>query len=109
MNRILTSVAAATAAIGVASAVPAPASANPVIVAPAVAALILGGAVVGGVALGAAVANNHPQGRVMVSDAQPEQTPGPVASSAALDQPQPPCTPSRARIHGVWRNIQICD
>jgi hypothetical protein len=81
-----------------------------VIVAPAVAALILGGAVVGGVALGAVVANNHPQGRVMVSDAQPEQMPGPVVASAApVDQPQQPCRPSRARIHGVWHNIQICD
>jgi hypothetical protein len=117
MNRIITTVAAATATIGVACALPASASANPVILAPAIAALWLGGAVVGGVAVGAII--SHPRGGVLVTsdvpppasapgpDEGPAPAPGPVAS-AAPDQ-HPGCYPSRAKIHGVWHDIQICD
>jgi len=40
-----------------------------------------------------------------------ESPPAPTESRAAFtsaDQSQP-CYPSRARIHGVWHRIQICD
>jgi hypothetical protein len=111
MNRILTTLAAATAVVGVASVIPTQASAQWQ-VAPVVGALIIGGAAVGGVAVGAAVANEHPQGRVMVSDAQPEPAPGPapgpIASAAPPDR-FPGCYPSRAKLHGVWHDIEVCD
>ena len=80
MNRIMTTVAAATATIGVACALPAPASANPVILAPAIAALWLGGAVVGGVAVGAII--SHPRGGVLVTSDVPPPAPAPGPEGA---------------------------
>ena len=117
MNRIMTTVAAATAMIGVACALPAPASANPIVIAPAIAALWLGGAVVGGVAVGAIV--SRPRGGVLVTSDVPPPAPGPNAgpgpdagpgpvAAAAPDQ-RSGCYPSRAKIHGVWHDIEICD
>jgi hypothetical protein len=110
MNRILTSAVAGAAVIGVAAAAPTQASANPVIIAPALLALALGGAVVGGAVVGSAVTNaQHPQGRVLVtSDVGPasaEAAPAQVGEAA----PPPSCRPDRAKVHGVWHNIQICD
>jgi hypothetical protein len=112
MNRLLTTAVAGIATIGVAAAVPAPASANPVIIAPALLALALGGAVVGGAVVGSAVTNaQHPQGRVVVTDNSAPAADGAVAPDASTAPPPaaPGCYPDRAKIHGVWHNIQVCD
>ena len=114
MNRILTTAVAGAAVIGVAAAVPTQASANPVIIAPALLALALGGAVVGSAATNA----QHPQGRVLVTS---DNGPVPADGAQVADGAQaadatpaptgaaPGCRPDRAKIHGVWHNIQICD
>jgi hypothetical protein len=119
MNRILTTAVAGAAVIGVAAAVPTQASANPVVIAPALLALALGGAVVGGAVVGSAATNaQHPQGRVLVTS---DNGPVPADGAQVADGAQaadatpaptgaaPGCRPDRAKIHGVWHNIQICD
>lgn len=135
MNRLLTTVVAATAMAGVGVAAPTEASANPLIIAPALAVLLFGGVAVGGAVVGATIANSsHPAGRVMVTDTEPAPpppgpgappppaaAPGPGPMSAAPGAPGPmvaqapdgvvnqPCYPTRAKLHGTWHDIEVCD
>jgi hypothetical protein len=124
MNRIMKGAVAATALVGVAAAAPTEASANPLIIAPALAVLLFGGVAVGGAVVGASIANSsHPRGRVMVSDATapgpaagpPPPAPGqmsegPVAGPMVADASSGrPCYPTRAKLNGVWHDIEVCD
>jgi hypothetical protein len=101
MKRILTTLTATAAVLGVA--VMAPTQASAFFVAPAIAALAIGGGVVGGAVVGSALTNPHPRGSIVVTDASTAPEP-PLAPAA-----QPGCYPSTAKIQGVWHHIQVCD
>jgi len=106
MNRILTTLTAATAVVGVGAAVPSTASANPVVIAPLAAAAILGGVGLGGIVLGTAAAN---------ANAHPAYTaayPAPVEPSYVATPSVtvgPGCYFTRARVAGAWHRVQVCD
>ncbi len=100
MSRIIKAVAASTIALGLATALPVQAEANPLIIAPAVAVLLFGGAAVGGAVLGASAAHAN-------DVAAP--TPGTVV---VTDNPPPApanCYMTRGLVHGVWRRVQVCN
>jgi hypothetical protein len=104
MKPILTTLTAAAAMLGVGMTAPTPASANPLIIAPVAAAAILGGTALGGVAIGSAAAHSAPAAVVPVPAA-------PSAYYAYGDggSVAPACYYTRARVHGMWRRVQVCD
>jgi hypothetical protein len=101
MRPILTTLTAAAALVGVGTAAPTPASANPLVIAPLAAAAILGGTAIGGVAVGAAV--THPA--VVPVPAAPAAYP----SYAAAEPVVPGCYYTHARVRGAWHRVQVCD
>jgi hypothetical protein len=106
MKPILTTLTAAAAMVGVGMTAPTPASANPVIIAPLAAAAILGGTALTGVAVGSAAAHSAPATAVPV--------PVPASPTAyygydGVAAPSGGCYITRARIHGLWHRVQVCD
>jgi hypothetical protein len=111
MNRILTALTAATAIGGAAVAMPNTASANPLVIAPVAAAAILGGTAVGGAAIGsAATANAYPAyGNPAYGYPEPVGVgAGPVVATGPTVT-EPGCYFTNARVHGIWRRVQVCD
>ncbi|SDR37921.1 hypothetical protein SAMN05444161_3376 [Rhizobiales bacterium GAS191] len=106
MNRILAALTGAAALVGVA-AMPTQASANPIVLAPVAAAAILGGTAVGGTLLGTAVASNARPTYVAPTPVEPAY--GPVVAATPTVPVGPGCYYTRARIHGAWHRVQVCD
>jgi hypothetical protein len=106
-RKALTTLSAGALVAGLSVAAPTSASANPLIIAPAAAAAWLIGGIVGGLFVGDAIASNgHP---FVVAASEPVPPPPPPVVAAPVDQPAPGCYFSRARIHGMWHRVQICD
>ena len=104
MKPILTTLTAAAAMVGVGMTAPTPASANPVIIAPLAAAAILGGTALTGVAVGSAAAHSAPAAAV------PVPVPAsPTGYYGYTDGGASGCYLTRARIHGLWHRVQVCD
>ncbi|SDR64196.1 hypothetical protein SAMN05519103_09509 [Rhizobiales bacterium GAS113] len=106
MNRILAALTGAAALAGVAL-MPTQASANPIVLAPAAAAAILGGTALGGTVLGTAVASNARPTYVAPAPVEPAYRP--VVAATPTVPTGPDCYTTRARIHGEWHRVQVCD
>ena len=104
MRKLVTTVGAATLALGLGAAAPTPAAANPVLIAPAWLAVTIVGSVAGGALIGASAAHAND-----VAAAGPPPS-GPSPSVYVTDQPTGPgCYFTHAQVHGVWRRVQVCD
>ena len=97
MTSLAKSLIAATAALGLVSAAPTPAAANPVLLAPVALTWIIVGSVAGGVALGMAAT----QSGVFA--------PPPGPGVYVTDEPPTGCYWTHARVHGARRRVQVCD
>lgn len=100
MNKAMTTLAAATAALGLATAAPTAAQANPLIIAPAAAAAWLIGVGAGGILVGAAVSNHGAIFQPASAGPPPALEPGQLA---------PGCYWAHARINGAMHRVQVCD
>ena len=104
MRKLVTTVGAATLALGLGAAAPTPAAANPVLIAPAWLAVTI----VGSVAAGALVGATATHANDMAATEGPP--PGPSPSVYVTDEPSGPgCYFTQARVHGVMRRVQVCD
>ncbi len=102
MKKALTTLSAATLALGLSASAPTAADANPLLIAPAAAAAWLAGGVVGGFVLGSAItANSGP----FWNWGQPAA----VAATPAVSVNSTTCYFTRAQVNGVWRRVQVCN
>jgi hypothetical protein len=103
MRKLVTTVGAATLAVGLGAAAPTPAAANPVLIAPAWLAAIIVGSVAGGALVGASAAHAND----VAYGAPP---PGPQPGVFVTDEPSGAgCYFTHARVHGAYRRVQVCD
>ncbi len=106
MLKPLTTLAAATVAMGLAAAAPTAAEANPIILAPAAAAAWLGGGILGGALLGGAVANAANSNAVVYTGA-----PGAYAGAPGVTINGTTCYFTRRLVNPVtqsWVREQVC-
>ena len=103
MRKLVTTVGAATLALGLGAAALTPAAANPVLIAPAWLAVIIVGAGAGGALVGAAAAHAND----VAYNAPP---PGPQPGVFVTDEPSGPgCYYTHARVHGAYHRVQVCN
>jgi hypothetical protein len=99
MHKAVTTLTAATIALGLAASAPSAAQANPLIIVPAAAAAWLAGGILGGAWLGGTVATDNP-----AWFATPAAAPGPAVSVNSTT-----CRFTHAWVDHVWRRVQVCN
>ena len=104
MRKLVTTVGAATLALGLGAAAPTPAAANPVLIAP----VWLAVTIVGSVAAGALVGATATHANDMAAAEGPP--PGPQPGVFVTDEPSGPgCYYTHARVHGAYHRVQVCN
>ena len=103
MRKLVTTVGAATLALGLGAAAPTPAAANPVLIAPVWLAGTIVGSIAAGAVVGAAAAHAN-------DGAYNPPPPGPQPGVFVTDEPSGPgCYYTHARVHGAYQRVQVCN
>ena len=103
MRKLVTTVGAATLALGIGAAAPTPAAANPVLIAPMWLAVTIFGSIAAGAVIGASAAHAND----VAYNAPP---PGPQPGVFVTDEPTAPgCYYAQALVHGAYHRVQVCN
>ena len=103
MRKLVTTVGAATLALGLGAAAPTPAAANPVLIAPVWLAVTIVGSIAAGAVIGASTAHAND----VAYNAPP---PGPQPGVFVTDEPTASgCYYTQALVHGAYHRVQVCN
>jgi hypothetical protein len=103
MRKLVTTVGAATLALGLGAAAPTPAAANPVLIAPVWLAVTIVGSIAAGAVIGASAAHAND----VAYNAPPS---GPQPGVFVTDEPTASgCYYTQALVHGAYHRVQVCN